>query len=88
MAQKTVTLFANSIARENWARFAPRFGSMAFSCATSEERDLIDSLPACNAWLYYPAECGAELLRHGISSTIHAHSGKIYKDGVVAGNWC
>lgn len=84
-----VTLYANSmcqhktIAPEDRYGFPVRFGNAPFSAATAAQRDAIDSIGAATEWLYYPDKLGKELAKRGISSTIYAHSGRVYEDGIA-----
>lgn len=82
-----VTLYANSICRHGPpdARygFPIRHGSAPFSAATEPMAQAIDSLPATAEWLYYPDKLGRALAAAGISSTIYAHSGRVYEDGIA-----
>lgn len=82
-----VTLYANSICRHGPpdARygFPVQYGSAPFSAATKNMAQAIDSLPATKEWMYYPDTLGRALAAAGVSSTIYAHSGRVYVDGVA-----
>ncbi len=84
-----VTLYANSlcqhkmIAQADRYGFPVRFGNAPFSAATEAQRDAIDSVGSTSEWLYYPDKLGKELAKRGISTTIYAHSGRVYEDGIA-----
>lgn len=84
-----VTLYANSLCQHKTIApadrygFPVRFGNALFSAATESQRDAIDALGVTDKWLYYPDALGKELAARGISSTIYAHSGRVYEDGIA-----
>jgi len=82
-----VTLYANSICRHGPpdARygFPIRHGRAPFSAETEAMAQAVDALPATNEWLYYPDKLGRALADAGIPSTIYAHSGRVYVDGIA-----
>jgi hypothetical protein len=84
-----VTLYANSLCQHKMIApadrygFPVRFGNAPFSAATVAQRDAIDSLGNADGRLYYPDKLGKELAQRGISSTIYAHSGRVYEDGIA-----
>lgn len=84
-----VTLYANSLCQHKMIApadrygFPVRFGNAPFSAATEAQRDAINSLGAASDWMYYPDALGKELAKRGISSTIYAHSGRVYEDGIA-----
>ena len=59
------------------------FGLSQFQVKTDAERALLESLPICRAWLYFPSHIGKELLARGIESTIYVKSGNVYVNGEI-----
>lgn len=84
-----VTLYANSLCQHKMMPPADRYGypirygNAPFAAATEAQRDAIDALGGAGEWLYYPDQLGKALAARGISSTIHAHSGRVYEDGIA-----